>query len=264
MKTETTEYLSKFGFSLDKGGAHNARTMMLEDLHLLLSCVTTPEATKQDYIAAIENDNCLGKRSGKSRTLTARHLVALYSLDISTTLFRALLYFWRRDPDAQRLLALLCAYVRDPLLRMSAPFILSYIDGETVTRNAMEEYIEREYPGRFSKATLTSTAQNLNGTWTRSGHLQGIAKKTRVQANPTAGSVSYALFLGYLTGIRGEALFESEFVRLLDCSKERAIELAEEASRRGWIVFKRVGNVMEVLFPNNLTEQEREWIREHY
>lgn len=196
--------------------------------------------------------------------LTAKHLVTLYSLDPSVTLFRALLYFWRRDTEGQPLLAFLCAYARDPLLRMSAPFIFQFVEGEAATREAMEEYIEGAFPGRFSKATLKSTAQNLNGTWTSSGHLSGKARKVRARATATAGSVAYAIFLGYLTGGRGEALFESEYARLLDCPKERAIELAEEASRHGWIVFKRVGNVMEVLFPNNITEQEGEWIRDQY
>ncbi len=264
MKTEKETDISCFGFSLDKGGAHNARTMMLEDLRLLLSYVDQPTATKNDYLTAIQDDNCLGKRSGKSRTLTKRHLVALYSLDPEVTLFRALLYFWRRDAEGQPLLALLCAYARDPLLRRSASFMLQFTEGAIVTREALEEYLEDAYPGRFSKATLKSSAQNLNGTWTSSGHLSGKAKKVRARATATAGSVAYALFLGYLTGGRGEALFESEYARLLDCPKERAIELAEAASRRGWIVFKRVGDVIEVLFPNNLTDQEREWIRDQY
>jgi len=264
MKTEKQTSISRFGFSFKGGGAHTARTMMLDELRLLLSCVKQQSATKNDYIAAIQDDNCLGKRSGKTRVLTARHLVDLYSLDPSVTVFRSLLYFWDRDVDAQPLLALLCTYARDPILRMSAPFILSFAEGATVTREALEEYIEDAYPDRFSTVTRTTIAQHLNGTWTRSGHLSGKVKKVRAKTIPTAGSVSYALFLGYLTGIRGEMLFESDYARLLDCSKEHAIELAETASRSGWIVFKRVGNVMEVLFPNNLTEQEREWVYECY
>jgi hypothetical protein len=49
---------------------------------------------------------------------------------------------------------------------------------------------------------------------------------------------------------------------LLDCSAENAVQLAENASRRGWIVCKRIGAVVEVLFPNLLTPLEQEWIRE--
>ena len=90
----------------------------------------------------------------------------------------------------------------------------------------------------------------------------GKARKIRTISNPTAGNVAYALLLGYLSGVRGENLFKTEYVKLLDCTVERAMELAEDASRKGWITFKRVGNVMEVLFPNLLTPQEMEWIRE--
>ena len=43
---------------------------------------------------------------------------------------------------------------------------------------------------------------------------------------------------------------------------EKTIELAEQASRRGWITYKRVGDVIEVLFPNLINKQEQEWLRE--
>ena len=252
--------LSKFGFRLGYGSAHTARTMMLEELQLLFNCVHNPDSSKTDYLKAIKEDNCLEKRSVKTRALTSRHLLYLYTLDHSISLFRVLRYFWERDIEGQPLLALLCSYSRDSLLRMSAPFILQYSEGEIVTREALEEYIAKKEPERFSKATLKSTAQNLNSTWTKSGHLVGKAKKIRSRAIATPGSVAYALYLGYLRSVRGEELFRTEYTRLLDCSIARCIELAEVASRRGWIIFKRIGKVMEVRFPNLLTEQEREWI----
>lgn len=262
MKNSITNNLSHFGFRFDNGSAHTARTMMLEDLQLLLSYVSSPDSSKNDYFKAITEDNCLGKRSVKTRTLTSRHLTYLYSLDTSITIFRALRYFWERDIDGQPLLALLCSYSRDSLLQMSTPLIVKLTEGETIARETLEDYIDEKYPDRFSKATLKSTAQNLNSTWTKSGHLVGKAKKIRSRAIATPGSVSYALFLGYLTGVRGESLFTTEYTCLLDSSKARLIELAEDASRRGWIVFKRIGNVMEVQFPNLLTAQEKEWIHE--
>jgi len=126
----------------------------------------------------------------------------------------------------------------------------------------LEQFIDHQQPGRFSPATLKSTAQNINSSWTQAGHLTGRARKTRTHAKATSGSVAYALFLGYLTGVRGESLFQTEFAKLLDCPIDKAIDLAEEDSRRGWIVFKRVGRTIEVLFPNLLTQQEMEWLRE--
>ncbi len=261
--TETSNAkMTDFGFNCDRGGAHSSRTMMLDELSSLLSYVNRPDAGKADYLHAIDEDNCLGKRSGKTRILTYRHLVSLYSLDPSITLFRTLLFFWQRDTAGQPLLALLCTYARDSIFRSTAQFILPAPEGSTVTRDALEDFIDHQEPGRFSKATLKSTAQNINSTWTKSGHLVGRARKIRACAEPTASSVSYALLLGYLSNVRGPSLFETEFTKLLDCSFERMVELAEEASRKGWIVFKRAGNVIEVLFPNLINAQEMERIHE--
>lgn len=254
--------LERLGFSCERGGVHTARTMMLAELRALLSFVDAADAARADYLDAIQTANCLGKRSGKTRTLTFRHLANLYALDPSLLVFRALRFFWQRDVDGRPLLAALCAYSRDPLLRATAPFVLGFQDGTTVTRDAMQEFIDAQEPGRFSKATLKSTAQNINSSWTQSGHLSGRVRKVRARAVATPGTVSLALLLGYVSGLRGESLFKSDFTRILDSSFEKTIELAEDASRRGWISLKRVGQVVEVLFPNLITAQEMEWLRE--
>jgi hypothetical protein len=260
--TEKNKNLSCFGFSFQRGGAHSSRTMMLEELRSLLSYVDRVDPQKEDYLHAIDNENCLGKRSAKTRMLTYRHLVDLYSLDTTNVLFRTLLFFWNRDVKGQPLIALLCTYARDSIFRSTASLILNAPEGATVARESLEELIDDIEPGRFSKATLKSTAQNTNATWTKSGHLVGRARKIRTPTIPTAGSVSYALLLGYLSGARGQNLFHTEYIKLLDCSFDKAIELAEEASRKGWIVFKRVGDVIEVLFPNLVNQEEMEWLRE--
>ena len=78
-----TDILSKFGFSFRKGGAHTARTMMLEDLELLFEAVADHAAAKDEYLKAIIEYNCLKKRSVITRQLTARHLTDLYILDPS-------------------------------------------------------------------------------------------------------------------------------------------------------------------------------------
>jgi len=51
--------------------------------------------------------------------------------------------------------------------------MLNVSDGNTVSRRSLEEFLEEKYPGRFSKTTLKSTAQNINATWTSSDHLAG-------------------------------------------------------------------------------------------
>ena len=254
--------LERLGFSFERGGVHTARTMMLAELRALLSFVDAADAAKAEYLDAIQTANCLGKRSGRTRALTFRHLADLYALDPSLLVFRALRFFWQRDVDGQPLLAALCAYSRDPILRATAPFVLGFQEGATVTREGMEEFLDAQEPGRFSKATLKSTAQNLNSSWTQSGHLAGRVRKVRARAVATPGAASLALLLGYVSGLRGESLFKSDYTRMLDCSFERTLELAEDASRRSWISLKRVGQVIEVLFPNQITAQEMEWLRE--
>lgn len=260
--TEHTGSLESLGFTFGRGGVHLARTMMLNELTILLDHESQSGATRDDYRRAIEEDNCLGKRSGKTRSLTYRHLIDLYSLDPDTLLFRALLYFWQRDSDGRPLLALLCTYARDGVFRPTAPLVLKTPIGTTVTSDAMGHFIDGLESERFSAATLKSTAQNVNSTWTQSRHLTGRAKKVRRRAMPTTGSVSYALLLGYLTGERGYSLFQTEYAQLLDCTIDRAIELAGEASRKGWIVLKQAGDVIEVLFPNLINSAEMELLRE--
>ncbi len=149
--------------------------MMLKDLQLLLEYVHNANCPKDCYLKAIIEDNCLKKRSQRTRVLSSRHLVYLYSLEPVCTIFRALRYFWARDSKGHPLLALLCSYSRDSLLRVSAPFILEKAEGMNVSRQSFEEYIEEREPGRFSRATLKSLAQNLNATWTDSQHLIGKA-----------------------------------------------------------------------------------------
>jgi len=126
----------------------------------------------------------------------------------------------------------------------------------------MEDFLAQTYPDRLSPATLESTAINLLATWARSGHLEGRSNKTRVRAAATPGAAAYALYLGYLPGGRGELLLQSPYAALLDCPATQTLELADTAARHGWIVLKHIGDVIEVQFPELLTEQERGWLRE--
>ena len=234
---------------------------MFDELEILLSTVQSA-ANRQEYITAIVDDNCLGKRTQKTREYTAQYLIQLYTLDPDIALFRSLLYFWKREPEARPLLALLCASSRDSLLRSSLKVILDIPESGVLTKETMVDFINQIEPERFSKITTESIAKNLNSTWTKSGHLQGRTKKVRSKANATPAAVGYALYISYLQGVRGTELFETDYLKMLDCSKEKAIELAEIASSRGWIVFKRIGNVIEVLFPNLISIEEAKLLRE--
>ena len=253
--------LQRLGFSGETGGAHASRTIMVDELSRLLDAVQDPIAERDKYRLAIIEENTLGKRSAKTRTLTFRHLADLYGLDPGLLVFRGLRFFWDRDPDGQALLALQCAFVRDALLRSSAPFISSKTKGVTVSRESMEAHIEALFPKRFSAATLKSTAQNLNSSWTKAGHLSGRAVKIRCKANPTPGNAAYAVLLGHLAGLRGLSLFSSPYAKLLDCNADRSLELAQQAGQKGWLNINHIGDVFEVSFPNLLPRTDREWLQ---
>lgn len=253
--------LSRLGLNFGKGTVHSSRTMMLEELSLLLAEV--PDAlSKTEYIAAIVERNCLGKLSFNTRKRTAEHLTELYTLDPHVNLFRNLLYFWNRETQGRPLLALLCAATRDSMLRDTTPLILRLGDGSQPPLSDMEKEIVKLYPDRFSARTLKSMAQNLRSTWTHTGHLAGRVNKVRQRVAATPGTVAFALLIGYLQGVRGMLLFETEYIAMLDCNREKALELAEQASARGWMVMKRVGNVVEALFPQLINEEEAGWLRE--
>lgn len=254
--------LEKLGFSFSAGGAHLARTMMLTELTQLFEFLPEAAANKDTYFEAIVDDNCLSKRSARTRLLTARHLADLYGLDNAFLLFRALKFFWYRAETARPQLALLLAYARDPILRMSAKHILSTSPGVQIQRQEIEDIISNQFPDRFSEATLKSTAQNINATWTQAGYLMGKTKKFRCTSEASEAAICFALLMAYLRGTRGEELFTSEYIQLLDCRPDKALDLIESAARKGWAVFKRVGSVVEVAFPSLINQQEMEWVRE--
>lgn len=259
--TDNTRSLNQFGFCFGEGGTHLARTMMLEDVTRVFEHCGDA-LTRDDVLEAVAEENCLGKPSKKSRALAARHLLRLYGFDQKEAVFRAMTFLWDRDPESRPQLAFLNAYSRDPMVRLGTPFLFDLEDGEKYDRLLLEKFIESVSSERFSAATKTALAQRLAGTWTQSGHLEGKSKKLRRHVGAHPGSVVMALLLSYLSGHRGMLTFESEYVKLLDCSPTSAIEIAKIAAQRGWMDIKHIGSVVEVAFPQILTDEEVEKIRE--
>ena len=247
--------LSKLGFRFGISGAHAARTMMLHELRLLLAH-TPADAARPDYASAVVSDNVLGKPTQKARQLALRHLASLYGLDPANPIFRALRRLWPLDESAQPLLALAMALARDPLLRATQTFFLNQPVGGTVHRERIEQFLRTAFADRFSPASLKSFAQNISGTWTASGLLQGHRRKTRafVQAQPE--SVAFLLFLSYLEGRTGQRLFTSDWLNLLGCAPDELEALTSTASHRGILVFMNAGGVKEVRFPGYLNPEE--------
>ncbi len=231
------------------GGPSTSQTIMVSSLQRLLSLLP-PDVSVDSYRCAVMQENVLGKRTASGREWAFRQLRRFYALDHSSLLFRALRDLWADDPSGQPLLALLCALARDPVLRASTSVILSAEPGKVVGTTSFDSAIEAAFPGAYKDNTRRTTAQKVVSSWNQSGHLHAEkpTRKVRAQVHPTPAAVTYALLLGYIQGGRGQALFETIWVQVLDQPKSHLIDLAASASKRGMLEFRHAGGVIEVTF----------------
>ena len=251
----------RLGFRSGERGTHTSRTMMLTELQALLAALPA-DATRDDYEQAITEDNVLGKKTASTRRLTVKRMGELYALDPTVPLFRLLRHLWEFDAAGRPLLSCLCANARDPLLRITAPAVLDVQEGEPYSKEQAMALLTEGTGDRFNPGTVNKIARNTASSWTQSGHLQGRAKKLRARAQATPSSTAYALLLGFMTGARGEMLYTTYWAQLLDARPSQIDALAFEASRRGWLDYRRLGNVVEITFPDLLTDAEMEMVRE--
>lgn len=229
--------------------------MLAELRAVLANC--PPDATRAAYLASIHEDNCLGKRTASTRNLSSQRLSELYALDPEAPLFRIMRRLWHADRDGQPILALLLALARDPLLRASAPPILRMRPGEELARQQMTEAIDRAAGNRLSASTLDKVVRNAASSWTQSGHLKGRGRKVRQAVAPTATTTAFALLVGYLTGKRGTALFESLWARVLDTPPGELMHSAMDARRLGLLDMTQSGGIIDMAFSRLLVSDDR-------
>jgi len=252
---------ARLGFRDGDRGTHSSRALMFDELCRVLAAVPA-SAGRAEYRRAVVADNVLGKRTEMNREHSARKLGALFGLDSALPVFRGLRRFWEVEETSQPLLALLCALARDPLLRMTVPAVLEREPGAEIRPEAIGARLLEMSGGRFSASSVRSIGRNVLATWTRSGHLAGHTTKRRARVAASPAATAYALFLGYLEGVRAQRLFATQWTRVLDATTETLLDLARAASARGLIDFRNVGDVIEVRFPDLLTKDEQEMLHE--
>ena len=244
------------GFRWGQRGTHTSRTIMLDELRAMLANCR-PDATRDNYLSAIQEDNCLGKRTSATRKLSSQRLSELYALDPEVPLFRVMRRCWYADRDGQAVLALLLALARDPLLRVTAPPVLRMRSGEELARQQMTDALNRAVGSRLSESTLDKVVRNAASSWTQSGHLKGRGRKVRQSVTPTAATTAFALLLGYLAGTRGAALFETLWAQVLDALPGELIHFAMDARRLGFLDMSQSGGVIDLAFSRLLAPDER-------
>lgn len=245
-----------FGFYRASTGAHMARSMMLDELTLLIRG-TRPDASKEALKKAVVEENLIGKPTASSREKTFDHLRRAYGMDASTALWRVLRQFAQQEPQALPLMALVLVYSRDLQLRKSFDLVASLKPGQELPRVQMEEWLEQVFPGRFSKGMKGSMARNVNTTWTATGHLVGKMRKVGSRPKPHWLATTYAMFVGYLAGIRGQLLLDSVYARLVGVDPMTAADHLSIASAHGLLRFRNAGGVVETDFSNLLQPSDQ-------
>lgn len=247
----------RLGFRHGDKGTHSSRTMMLEELKLLLDAVPGV-ADRHQYAQSVLEDNCLGKRTRSTRKLSFQRLSELYGLDPAIPLFRILRDLWTINQQSRPLLALLLALARDPLLRSTATPIMETPLGKEFERHAMTDALATATEGRFNDSILDKIVRNASSSWTQSGHLRGRVRKFRQKVSPTPVNCAYALILAHIQGGRGLGLFDSPWLRLLDVALPEARDLADDAKRLGLVVIKQSGSIIDISFPELLSPTDLE------
>jgi hypothetical protein len=249
----------RVGFRFGRKGTHTSRTIMLDELTILLH-QASPTATRAEFRKIIVDDNCLGKRTAATRRLSDQRLSELYALDPGVFLFRVMRQLWKAEERGRPLLALLMALARDPLLRLTAPAILRLRPGEELGRQALTDALNRGTESRFNEAVLDKIVRNCASSWTQSGHLQGRSRKDRRVVSAAPVVITFAIVLGYTLGVRGASLFETLWAKVLDANPEELLYLAMDAKRIGYLDLKSSGSIVEISLLRLLTEEDRRLI----
>jgi len=225
--------------------AHTGRTLMFSELSHILD--TTPNDCPIDEIKRlVYEENILQKTSISSRQKSFYHLALLYSLDIQNNVFFTLRFFWSVAPDERPLIALESAIAQDHILRYSAQKILPLECDMKITKEDMIEHIEQEYRKHYSQKLIDSMSLNLLSSWAQSGHLSGKIKKIRRKAVAGPASLTFALYLGQLTGLQGASLFDTVFVRALDATDTEIQAYLHAAMKKGWLIYRSAGGMIEL------------------
>ena len=220
------------GFRFGSVGTHSSRTLMLSDLASVFDR-STSETDREGYKRCVIEDNCLGKPTSSTRRLSFQRLSELYSFDPRVSIFRLLRRLWTLDAGSQPHLAMLVALARDPLLRASMPAVVNLKVGEEFRRAEAEGALRTVTDGRLNDNILAKVVRNCASSWAQSGHLKGRTFKVRQRIRPHYVGVSMALAISYVAGFRGESLFNSPWMQVLDIEPAVARSLTLEAKRAG-------------------------------
>ena len=218
------------------GGTNTSHTIIVAGLAALLDAVPV-DAPASTYEEAALQANVIGKTTDGARRRTYRYLRELYVLRPDSLLFRAMRDLWPVDSAARPLLAGLCALARDAVFRASSSAITGSSPGDALGSADLADAVGEQFSESYGAATLAKIVRNTFSSWEQTGHLAEAEHATKVRTRATCrpANVAYALLLGYAEGVRGKALFETLWARVLDQPASHLMDLAASASQDGML-----------------------------
>ena len=236
--------------------SHGVGIPQLADLLEIVPADAGPMAYR--WTAVTNNAVGVGTECGRKKRFETLRRLYLFRPD--SILFRSLRDLWAVGEEGRPLLAALCAMATDTVFRASASAVTGTSTGDEVAVSDFAEAIETSFPGAYAPSTLAKASSNAYASWQQSGHLGaptgGKKLRQRTMCRPTA--VAYALLLGHLQDVRGEALFDTLWARVLDRTPVRLYDLAFSASQQGMLEYRHAGGVVEVGFRELLRPMEGE------
>lgn len=233
------------------GGANTSRSMQLPALINLLGALPA-DAGLEQYQSQAVDQNLLGKSTYEGRRRAFRYLRENFILDPRRIVFRSLRDLWGEAPHSRPLLAGLCAFARDSVYRATGDAVLTARPGDRVGSDQLVAALRIRFAGTYSDEYARKIARNTGASWSQSGHLTNGAAKRRRGVAADAPATAYALLLGYLQGLRGQALLATPWLQFLDLDEGRTRELAGGAARRGYLEYREAGEVIDITFKHLL------------
>jgi len=229
---------------------HTGRTIMFKELQKVMN----HGLDNDDYVDAIKQ-NVFNKATKSGVSYTAKFLRRLYDFDMSLPTFKAFKHFWHiADEREKPLLAIIYAIGNDYQLKNSIPVINNTEIGKKVTVESIESNIENLDPKKYTSNTLRSMAQNIASSWKQAGFITGKVKNIRTQPGINYLVVTFALFLSYLNGLRGDFILKSDWIKALSLDEKTIRSLAIEAGKRDLLQYQFAGNVTSITFKNLLNK----------
>ncbi len=229
---------------------HSSRTMMYAELEKIMSYSIYTGL----YLDAME-ENVFGKKSSDGVNKTKGFLKRLYDFELSNQKFVVFEYFWNICDSSERpLIAFIYAINNDQLLAESMDVVKNLDTGERVDIEKFDENIESNHPNKYSPKTRRSMAQNIASSWKQAGFIQGKVKNIRTEPVITYRVACFAFLLAYLSGNRGEFIWNSIGVKALFLPESKLRDLALECARKDFMQYQYAGSVTAISFTNLLNK----------